>query len=1104
MKKYTPAARIWVELVALAALALTGVTHYLFGLDGGDPLAFVLLGVCAALADTYPIRPAFNNVTYRLTITFVVAGALLLSPLHAALIPALALAPALWLRRRTPGIATIWAFNTAQTVLASLATWAWVHWTASSGLTDVRDLLALVGAIGIFTLTQALLVGVIIGLNSGRSPIKSGTFAPSALLGDVLIAGMGILIAELWLARPLLLLTIPPLLFVVHRLTRAAHLAELAETDPKTGLPNSRHFERVLDEELAHSRRVNRPLSLAFVDLDHFKRVNDQFGHEAGDQVLREVADQIRGKLRKSDVVARFGGEEFVILLPGTDTEEAVYLAEQLRAAVAGHAFVLDGGNELECTISVGIATSPEDGTDVSTLLRSADAAMYRAKQTRNTVAQVERSGHEQQRSAAARPRSPKAAPRAVAARSRFLMSAVLWGTVLGGLLLALCSVNQVIQSGGWDRVLPFVALAILAELLQVRISERRGQHLTFSLAVAVTLASVTAHTMAAPLVALSAVVVHSVRSRSAQRSRLLFNAGNLALAAGCASWTYRLIEPSAIDFTPWHLATACLAVFVYFAVNLGAISLMVSLTSGRSISAILSESGWSLPINAFLGLTGAFIGGAHEQLGLLGTALFVVPVLLMRFTLLLYSQRSQLIIQTLETQADQLEQQTQILEHQASHDALTELPNRVLLQERLEAALETNPREPVALLILDLDRFKEINDTFGHDHGDRVLAEFGRRLDAALRDTSTGTTQQPYTVARLGGDEFAILLQAADVDQACIVSDMLLHARQEPFIIEGCPVDVGASIGIAVGPQHGQDPVTLLRRAEVAMYVAKQQGGGYSVYSLERDRYSPERLVLIGDLRQAIESNALMLYFQPKVTATGGRVHSMEALLRWEHPRFGLIPPDLFIPLAEHTGLIKPLTRWVLNAALAQCRDWLDSGREVPVAVNASMHDLHDVHLPELIANLLELHGVPARCLLVEITEGAIMSDAERAMGVLTRLRDLGVGVAVDDFGTGYSSMAYLGQLPVDELKIDRSFVRELSANVKHAAIVRSTIALGHDLGLTVVAEGIEDGQALDLLRRFGCDLVQGYFVSRPLPASKLGPWLNNVQWTPKGRLAA
>ncbi|HEX2185053.1 MAG TPA: GGDEF domain-containing protein, partial [Chloroflexota bacterium] len=334
MKQRTPAAQLYVDLIALAAVVVTLLAQLALGDARSDWAAFGFLTFCAAIAHNFPINPAFNNVTYQLTNTFVLAGAMLLSPLQAALLPALALLPDLWRRRRKPGIVSDWLFNAGQTALASLATTAWVGWTGTSQLDTVRDFLALMAAVALFTLVQAALVGLIISLSTGRSLAQAGTFAPAALLGDGLIGAFGILVGGLWLAKPVLLLSMPPLLLVVHRLTRTAHLAALAETDPKTGLHNSRHFERALLEELAHSQRVHRPLALLFADLDHFKQVNDRHGHDAGDLVLRELARLLQGLLRKGDLVARFGGEEFVALLPGTGAPEASYLAERLRAAV--------------------------------------------------------------------------------------------------------------------------------------------------------------------------------------------------------------------------------------------------------------------------------------------------------------------------------------------------------------------------------------------------------------------------------------------------------------------------------------------------------------------------------------------------------------------------------------------------------------------------------------------------------------------------------------------------------------------------------------------------------------------------------------------------
>lgn len=441
--------------------------------------------------------------------------------------------------------------------------------------------------------------------------------------------------------------------------------------------------------------------------------------------------------------------------------------------------------------------------------------------------------------------------------------------------------------------------------------------------------------------------------------------------------------------------------------------------------------------------------------------------------------------------------QAAEALRHQASHDALTDLPNRIELRNRLQEAILSAEHEgtSLALLLLDLDRFKEINDTFGHHYGDRLLQQIGPRLRSVLRTSDA--------VARLGGDEFAVLLPGAEIGAATALAQQLFNVMNEPFALEEHRLQVGASIGIVASPVHGNDAETLLRRADVAMYVAKSTHQGLAVYDSGQDHHSAERLALVGELRHAIDEDQLVLQYQPKVDLNG-RLVGVEALVRWQHPNRGMVPPDTFIGLAEHTGLIKSLTRWVLDAALRQCRYWLDVGQRIPVAVNVSTQDLQDETFPDVVARLLAMRQVPADCLRVEITEGAIMSEPARAMEVLTALRELGVGLSVDDFGTGYSSLAYLKRLPVDELKIDRSFIRDLATDDDDAAIVRSTIGLGHELGLRVIAEGVEDETTWRLLERFGCDLVQGYLVSRPLLARDLEQWLSQSTDLPKADVAA
>lgn len=420
---------------------------------------------------------------------------------------------------------------------------------------------------------------------------------------------------------------------------------------------------------------------------------------------------------------------------------------------------------------------------------------------------------------------------------------------------------------------------------------------------------------------------------------------------------------------------------------------------------------------------------------------------------------------------------------HRSTHDALTGLPNWVLLRDRLSQGLAAAGRSDaeVALLLIDLDRFKEINDSLGHSYGDKLLMQVGPRLRSVLRDMDT--------VGRLGGDEFAVLLPSVDgVAEAQAVAERLRQALHQPFDVDGVILDVEASIGIVLSPWHGADSEELLRNADIAMYAAKELKGGAVVFQPEVHATTPVRLSVLGDLRRALDSDdELFLNYQPKVTLDGERIEGMEALLRWQHPVQGLIPPGDFILVAEGTGIILRLTERVLDLALAQQRRWMDGGTAVPVAVNLSTRCLLDASLPDLVQRLLAEHGVPASLLRLEVTESAVMGDAARCMDVLQRLHDLGVHLSIDDFGTGYSSMAYLRRLPVDELKIDRSFVMGMTTTPQDLVLVRTAVDLGHNLGLTVVAEGVEGAEHVAALRELGCDIAQGYHYGRPMTADRM-----------------
>jgi diguanylate cyclase (GGDEF)-like protein len=444
-------------------------------------------------------------------------------------------------------------------------------------------------------------------------------------------------------------------------------------------------------------------------------------------------------------------------------------------------------------------------------------------------------------------------------------------------------------------------------------------------------------------------------------------------------------------------------------------------------------------------------------------------------------------------------EQLTSMNEHLhllATTDPLTRLPNRAILKDSLAQALRPGDESArLALLLLDLDRFKEVNDALGHQSGDVLLQQIGARLLDALGGSGL--------IARLGGDEFAVVLLGADAARAVETARRCLQALDAPFPIEGHAVRSGASVGIALAPDHGSDAGTLLRCADVAMYAAKGGHGGFAVYAPAQDRHSPRRLGMAGDLQRAIAGGGLVLHYQPKVRFSTGEICGVEALARWPHQEHGLVPPDQFIPLAEQTGLIVPLTRWALEAALTQCRSWQAMGSVLPVAVNISMRDLQDPDLPDAVTSALRHTGVAPSMLTLEITESMLMADPICAMDVLARLDRLGVRISIDDFGTGHSSLTYLKQLPVDELKIDQAFVINLAAQrttgvLKDRMIVRSVTALAHALGLEVVAEGVESRPTFELLASMRCNVAQGHYLSRALPAADVEQWVRNAAIEP------
>lgn len=432
-------------------------------------------------------------------------------------------------------------------------------------------------------------------------------------------------------------------------------------------------------------------------------------------------------------------------------------------------------------------------------------------------------------------------------------------------------------------------------------------------------------------------------------------------------------------------------------------------------------------------------------------------------------------------------------LQHLAVHDPLTNLPNRTLIMDRLNQGIRAASRDKdsLALIMIDLDHFKEVNDTLGHAVGDELLLCIGKRFQDTLRNVDT--------LGRLGGDEFAVVVTETDLAASIIVAKKLQKSLHKPIVINGNNFSIGASMGMALYPDHGLTPSVLLKSADVAMYVAKRNNDEFCVYDEQLDEHHPNQLTLLGDLRAAIQGHTIGIVLQPKLNLDTKQIVGAEALARWSHPERGPLSPSEFVPVLEKTGLIKPFTLQILEKSIQACSECRAAGFDISVAVNLSTYNLRDPHLPEQVAALLARYEMDQNTLVLEITESAIMSDPEQTMDVLLQLDAMNVRLSIDDFGTGYSSLSYLKKLPVHQLKIDRSFVSGVTTDSDDAIIVRSTVDLAHNLGLAVVAEGVEEEDVMKMIQSLGCELVQGYLISRPLEPDEFLAFLNTTEWSVK-----
>jgi len=439
-----------------------------------------------------------------------------------------------------------------------------------------------------------------------------------------------------------------------------------------------------------------------------------------------------------------------------------------------------------------------------------------------------------------------------------------------------------------------------------------------------------------------------------------------------------------------------------------------------------------------------------------------------------------------------ELTRANQGLEHLALYDHLTELPNRALIQDAIQDAIETaeSHAQIFSVLVLDLDHFKEINDTLGHAIGDKLLKDVSERFKKVLRKADT--------VGRLGGDEFAVILPGADIDAAIRSANQLLTSLSTPFQYDNNTLSASSSLGIAVYPEHGADISTLLKHADVAMYMAKRNRSGYAIYDINEDPHNPDRLALLGDLHHALARRELVLHYQPKINLRTGEFIGVEALARWNHSARGMIGPDEFIPLLEQTGMIRGFAYAILDMAMEQCAQWRRLGYTLNVAVNLSAHNVRDPSLAAHFIALLQKWSVDHNMITLEITESAVMKESAETNRVLAAFHDSGVRLSIDDFGTGYSSLSRLKRMPVSELKIDRSFVKDMLTDSDDAVIVQSTIDLAHNLGLSVTAEGVEDSRTYRRLIELGCDHAQGYYISPPLSDIELIEFLKK-SYAPK-----
>ena len=629
-------------------------------------------------------------------------------------------------------------------------------------------------------------------------------------------------------------------------------------------------------------------------------------------------------------------------------------------------------------------------------------------------------------------------------------------------------------------RILVWIAAIMIVDLMPVPMASSFDFSLSFPLELSV--AILYPPPVAALIVFIASADVREIRGELPPLTAL-FVRSQIALAVVAESEVFRGLADLEDG---WFIVgpTVLLAAVVGYAVNTLLVAEWQALRRRVPLETILRQMHSGVLgefVVSYMGLAlfSVMVAITTQTIGLWAIAVFIAP--------LAFAWQMLHRTHSLQITSEELAEKQRENEYQAYHDHLTGLPNRLLFRERLGEAIDAAASDGrrIAVMLMDLDHFKEINDSLGHHVGDQLLAAVGPRLANTLREDDL--------MARLGGDEFGVLVPDVPDDETAIsIARRLIEGLHHPVTVEELDLDVSASIGIAFYPDHATDADSLLQHADVAMYASKEAGTAFEIYDERVDTHKPELVMLVSQVRPGIDQGQFRMYYQPKIRLSDGRVAGAEALIRWHHPALGRLAPGDFLPLIEKTVLLEPLTHWALNDVLRTWRRWSEDGIRIPVAVNVSPRTLLDADLPDVVGQLLDRWGVPPRFLRLELTENFLVADSGRSDAVLHGLSRVGVGLSIDDFGTGFSSLSYLKRLPIEEIKVDRSFVSHMLERVEDFTIVRATVELGRNLGLRVVAEGVQDRDTFDRLGDFGCDEAQGFYLSRPLEPEDFWEWLS------------